>query len=59
MPHPQGKFLRRVGQEQHAVGYFFEADSINPKLAVVKQQLANYLIEEGRPIDAFPFYNDD
>ena len=50
-----GKFLRRVGQEQHAVGYFLEADSINPKLAVVKQQLANYLIEEGRPIDAFPF----
>ena len=29
-----GKFLRRVGQEQHAVGYFLEADSINPKLAV-------------------------
>ncbi len=50
-----GKFLRRVGQEQHAIGYFLEADSINPKLAVVKQQLANYLIEEGRPIDAFPF----
>ena len=50
-----GKFLRRVGQEQHAVEYFLEADSINPKLAVVKQQLANYLIEEGRPIDAFPF----
>jgi len=50
-----GKFLRKVGQEQHAVGFFLEADSINPKLAVVKQQLANYLIEEGRPIDAFPF----
>ena len=50
-----GKFLRKVGQEQHAVEYFLEADSINPKLAVVKQQLANYLIEEGRPVDAFPF----
>lgn len=50
-----GKFLRKVGQEQHAVDYFLEADSINPKLAVVKQQLANYLIEEGRPVDAFPF----
>jgi len=50
-----GKFLRKVGQEQHAVDYFLEADSVNPKLAVVKQQLANYLIEEGRPVDAFPF----
>lgn len=50
-----GKFLRKVGQEQHAVDYFLEADSVNPKLAVVKQQLGNYLIEEGRPVDAFPF----
>ena len=50
-----GKFLRKVGQEQHAVQYFLEADSINPKLAVVKQQLANYLVEEGRPVDAFPY----
>ena len=50
-----GKFLRRVGQEEHAVDYFLEADAINPKLAVVKQQLANYLIEEGKPVDAFPY----
>jgi tetratricopeptide (TPR) repeat protein len=50
-----GKFLRKVGQEEHAVEFFMEADKINPKLAVVKQQLANYLIEKDRPVDAFPF----
>jgi tetratricopeptide (TPR) repeat protein len=51
-----GKFLRKVGQEEHAVEFFIQADKINPKLAVVKQQLANYLVEKGRPIDAFPYY---
>lgn len=50
-----GKFLHKVGQSKHAVDCFLEADSINPKHAVVKQQLANYLIEQGRPVDAFPF----
>lgn len=50
-----GKFLQQVGQSEHAVDYFLHADSINPKHAVVKQQLANYLIEQGRPVDAFPF----
>lgn len=49
-----GKFLRKVGQEEHAVELFLEADKINPKLAVIKQQLANYLIEKNRPVDAFP-----
>lgn len=49
-----GKFLRKVGQEEHATEFFLEADKINPKLAVVKQQLANYLIEKDMPIDAFP-----
>ena len=51
-----GKFLDKVGQQDHAVDYFLEADSINPRLAVVKQQIGNYLIEEGRPLDAFPFF---
>ena len=51
-----GKFLDKVGQQDHAVNYFLEADSINPRLAVVKQQIGNYLIEEGRPLDAFPFF---
>jgi tetratricopeptide (TPR) repeat protein len=51
-----GKFLRKVGQQEHAVDFFIQADKINPKLAVVKQQLANYLIEKGKPVDAFPYF---
>ena len=41
-----GKFLRKVGQDDHALGIFLEADSVNPKLAVVKQQIANFLVEK-------------
>ena len=51
-----GKFLRKVGQDDHALGIFLEADSVNPKLAVVKQQIANFLVEKGRPMDALPFF---
>jgi tetratricopeptide (TPR) repeat protein len=50
-----GKFLGKVGQSNHAIGFFLKADSINPKIAVVKQQIANYLIENDRPVDALPF----
>ena len=49
------KFLQNVGQANRAIDYYLEADLIDPKLAVVKQQIANYLIEEGRTVDAFPF----
>ena len=50
-----GKFLRRMGQPRHATGLFLEADKIDPRLAVVKQNIANYLVEEGRLADALPF----
>ena len=51
-----GKFLIQVGQKDHAVNYFLEADALNSKLAVVKQQIGNYLVEKNRPLDALPFF---
>ena len=47
-----------MGQSERAIDYYLEADQIDPKLAVVKQQIANHLIKEGRPLDAFPFDDD-
>jgi tetratricopeptide (TPR) repeat protein len=44
-----------MGQPRHATGLFLEADKIDPRLAVVKQNIANYLVEEGRLADALPF----
>lgn len=42
-----GKFLRKVGQTAYAHEQFLQADAINPEVAVVKQQLANFFAEEG------------
>ena len=39
-----GKFLNKVGQKS-CDGFFLKADTINPKLAVVKQQIGNFLVE--------------
>ena len=51
-----GKFLKKVGQNQRAIDYFLKADVLEPKLAVIKQQIANYLVESGKALDAFPFF---
>ncbi len=43
-----GKFLYRTGQDDMAFEAFRHADALEPGLAVVKQQLANYLAENGQ-----------
>ncbi len=48
-----GKFLRATGDNDAAYRHFSAADRINPNLAVVKQQLANYEAEHGLPRDAY------
>ncbi|MBO94909.1 MAG: hypothetical protein CMI32_08455 [Opitutales bacterium] len=50
-----GKFLWRVDQSGPATGMFLEADKIDPEVAVVKQQIANYLTEKGRIAEALPY----
>ncbi|MBL63139.1 MAG: hypothetical protein CMI30_06975 [Opitutae bacterium] len=50
-----GKFLRQVDQPGPATGIFLKADKIDSNLAVVKQQIANYLAEEGRVAEALPY----
>jgi len=52
-----GKFLNKVGQESHAIGFFLRADELNPKIAVVKQQIGNFLVEDNKPLDALPFFS--
>lgn len=50
-----GKFLRRVDQPGPATGIFLKADKIDPNVAVIKQQIANYLTEKGRIAEALPY----
>lgn len=50
-----GKFLSRTDQKEAALDLFLKADQINPNIAVVKQFIGNFLVEKGKPLEAFPF----
>lgn len=50
-----GLFLGRVDMPKAAVAMFFKADRLDPKLPVVKNQLAKHLAEDGRPLEALPY----
>ena len=47
------KFLRATGDADTAYKRFSEAERLNPKIAVIKQQLANYEAEHGMPKEAY------
>ncbi len=51
-----GKFLRRVYQNDKANVMFAHADRIDDNVAVVKQQLGNYLAEQGQYAEALAYY---
>lgn len=50
-----GKLLRQVGQRELANKAFVKANALDPNIAVVKQQIANYLSEEGDYDLALPY----
>jgi cytochrome c-type biogenesis protein CcmH/NrfG len=51
-----GKFLKKTGHPEDAFSKFWQADRINPNIAVTKQQIGNFFVENGRVIEAFPFF---
>lgn len=51
-----GKLLRRVSENEQAFNAFLKADELDPKIAVVKQQIGNHLAEEGKGKAALSFY---
>jgi tetratricopeptide (TPR) repeat protein len=51
-----GKFLRRIGKNDQANVMFVHADQLSPDIAVVKQQLGNFMAEEGNYPEAFKYY---
>jgi len=51
-----GKLLRRVGKNDEAFKAFLKADDLDPKIAVVKQQIGNHLAETGKGKAALTFY---
>ncbi|WP_269539299.1 hypothetical protein [Cerasicoccus fimbriatus] len=51
-----GKMLRDIDQRHEANKAFIRANRLDPNLAVVKQQIGNYLAEEGEPALALAYY---
>ncbi|TVP77714.1 MAG: hypothetical protein EA353_09855 [Puniceicoccaceae bacterium] len=51
-----GKLLRRLGEYDQAFAAFLKADELDPKIAVVKQQIGNHLAEQGKGPAALTFY---
>ncbi len=51
-----GKLLRRMNQPNEAFTHFLQADELNPKVPVVKQQIGNHLAEAGEGEAALLYY---
>jgi len=51
-----GKMLRDVGERDEANRAFVKANTLDRNVAVVKQQIGNYLAEEGEPTVALAYY---
>ncbi len=45
-----------IGERRRAAALMLKANQINPDLPLVKNQLGNYLAEEGKPIEALNYY---
>lgn len=51
-----GLMLNRTGNRDEANAMFLKADQLDPMLPVVKNQLGNYMAEEGKYAEAYGFY---
>lgn len=51
-----GYFLDKVGMQRESIGMLLKANQLDPNIALVKNQIGNYLAETGKPIDAAQYY---
>ena len=51
-----GYLLWKIGMRREAVGMLLKADSLDPAVPLVKNELGNFLAEEGKPLEAYPFF---
>lgn len=50
-----GLFLGRVDMTKQAVAMLLKANKLDPNIALVKNQLAKHIAEDGKPIEALPY----
>ena len=51
-----GKMLRKIGQDEYSLRIFLKADHLEGRFAVIKQQIGNYLAENGRFGEALGYF---
>jgi tetratricopeptide (TPR) repeat protein len=48
--------LYKIDMRKEAAGLFLKANSLDPDIPLVKNQLGNYLAEEGKPLEAVNYF---
>ena len=51
-----GYMLWKVGARKEAVAILLKANQLDPDIALVKNELGNYLAEEGKPMEALNYF---
>ena len=50
-----GVFLGKVDMPKQAVAMLLKANKLDPNIALVKNQLAKHIAEDGKPVEALPY----
>jgi tetratricopeptide (TPR) repeat protein len=51
-----GYLLRKVDMRKQAAAMLLKSNQLDPNIPLVKNQIGNLLAEDGRPLDAFPYF---
>jgi tetratricopeptide (TPR) repeat protein len=51
-----GYLLSKVGQRRESITMLLKANQLDPNQPLVKNQIGNYLAEDGKPLQAFEYY---
>jgi tetratricopeptide (TPR) repeat protein len=51
-----GYLLSKLDQRKQAVSILLKSNQLDPDQPLVKNQIGNYLAEDGKPLDALPYY---
>lgn len=51
-----GYLLGKVGMRKESVAMLLKANQMDPDIPLVKNQIGNYLAEEGKPLEAAPYF---
>lgn len=51
-----GYLLAKVDMRKESISMLLKANQLDPNIALVKNQIGNYIAEEGKPLEALPYF---